>query len=162
MIYFLNNGRRKQVSAANISSNYSIINYQDQLSAVTLYHLRNRVTRWFLADLVPDEIIKIVVFNINKSDQQINNQVNKNQDKVIWMTSDTEVVNHADTHYFGANFWTISFTSEECNVSLFLLEYTEQLNIPICTGFTALTLDSGAVEILEFGQSLWFQNIMEK
>ena len=43
-----------------------------------------------------------------------------------------------------------------------LPEYLEQMNVPICTGVTDLTLDSGEVVILEFGQGLWFGNMMEK
>ena len=69
--------------------------------------------------------------------------------------------NHADTRCFGANFRPISFTLEECTVSLFLPEYVEQINVPFCKGVTALTLDLGEVVILEFGQGLWFVNRME-
>ena len=47
-------------------------------------------------------------------------------------------------------------------MSTFLPEYTEQINVHICTGVTDLTLDSGEVVILEFGQGLWFGNRMEK
>ena len=36
------------------------------------------------------------------------------------------------------------------------------MNVPICTGVTALKLDSGEVVILEFGKGLWFGNRMEK
>ena len=36
------------------------------------------------------------------------------------------------------------------------------MNVPIFTGVTYLTLDSGDVVILEFGQGLWFGNSMEK
>ena len=45
-------------------------------------------------------------------------------------------------------------------MSPFLPEYVEQMNVPICTGVTDLTLDSGEVLILEFGQGLWFGNRM--
>ena len=41
-------------------------------------------------------------------------------------------------------------------------EYAEHTNVPICTGVTDLTLDSGEVVILEFGKGLWFGNKMEK
>ena len=41
------------------------------------------------------------------------------------------------------------------------LEYVEQMNVPICTGVTVLTIDSGGVVILNFGQGLWFGNRME-
>ena len=68
--------------------------------------------------------------------------------------------NQADTHYFGAKFRPISFTLEECTVSQFLPEYSEQINVPIWTSVTAFTLDSGEVVILEFGQGLWFGNRM--
>ena len=37
-----------------------------------------------------------------------------------------------------------------------------KVNVPICTGGTALTLDSGEVVILEFGKDLWFVKLMEK
>ena len=40
-------------------------------------------------------------------------------------------------------------------------EYAEPMNVPICTGVTSLTLDSGEVVMLEFGQGLWFGNRME-
>ena len=43
-----------------------------------------------------------------------------------------------------------------------LQEYSEQMNVPICTGVTALTLDSGEVLILEFRQGSKFGNSMEK
>ena len=45
---------------------------------------------------------------------------------------------------------------------LFLPEYSEQTNVPICTYVTDLTLDSGKVVILDFEQGLWFGNTMEK
>ena len=78
------------------------------------------------------------------------------------MASATEMDNHADTNFFGANFRPISFTLEECAVYIFLPEYSEQNNVPICTGVTALPLDSGEVVIMEFGQGLWFGNRTEK
>ena len=43
-----------------------------------------------------------------------------------------------------------------------LPEYAEQMNLPICTGVTALSLDSYEVVILEFGQGFWFGNTIEK
>ena len=106
--------------------------------------------------------MKRAVFNKNIGDRRIINKVHKNKDKFIWREPDTEMDNHSDTHYFGANFRPISFTSEECTVSPFLPEYVKQMNVPICTCVTSLTLDSGEVVILEFGQGLWFGNIMEK
>ena len=102
------------------------------------------------------------VFNINASDRQVVNKLHKNQDKFIWRASSTEKDNHADTHCFGANFYLTSFTLEECTVSPLPLEYTEQVNIPICNGVNVFTIDPGDVVILEFGQGLWFGYIMEK
>ena len=69
--------------------------------------------------------------------------------------------NHVDNHCFGENFQPISFTSEDCTVSPFLPEYTEQVNIPICNGVSDLTLNSGEVLIMDFGKGLWFGNRME-
>ena len=57
---------------------------------------------------------------------------------------------------------SISFTSEDCTVYPLLPEYLEQMNVPICTGVTDLTLDSGEVVILDFVKGLWFGNRMEK
>ena len=47
-------------------------------------------------------------------------------------------------------------------VAPFLAEYSEHVNIPICTGATLYTMESGEVIILIFGQGLWFGNRMEK
>ena len=47
-------------------------------------------------------------------------------------------------------------------VAPFLAEYSEQINIPICTGATSYTIESGEVIILIFGQILCFGNRMEK
>ena len=47
-------------------------------------------------------------------------------------------------------------------MSPFLSEYSEHMNVPILTVVTALTLDSGEVEIMEFGQGWWFGNRMER
>ena len=102
------------------------------------------------------------VFNINTRDCQVINKVHKHQDKVIWRESATEMENNADNHCFGAKFLPISLNLKECTVSPLLPEYTEQVNIPICTGGTELTINSGEVVILEFGQGLWFGNRMEK
>ena len=92
----------------------------------------------------------MVVFNINTSDCRLIDKLHKNQDKFIWRASYTETENHSDTRCFGSNFRPISFTLEELNVSPFLSEYTEQVNISIYTGVTVLALDSGEVAILEF------------
>ena len=43
----------------------------------------------------------------------------------------------------------------------FLPEYAEQMIVPILTGVTGLTVDSGEVIILDFGQGLWFVNRIE-
>ena len=56
-------------------------------------------------------------------------------------------------------------TGQEMNVhsvSPILVEYSEQINIQICTGATAYSLESGEMIILLFGQGLWFGNKMEK
>ena len=56
----------------------------------------------------------------------------------------------------------LSFTSEECMVTPFLQDYSEQVNIPICTGVTSYIMELGEVVILIFVQGLWFGNRMEK
>ena len=47
-------------------------------------------------------------------------------------------------------------------MSPFLPEYSEQMNLSICTGVTVLALDSGEVVIMEFGQGFWFVNRRER
>ena len=98
----------------------------------------------------------MTVFNINASNHRIIDKVNKYQDKVIWRAPATEMDNNADTHCFGEFFCPISLNYKECTVSPFIPEYTEQMNIPIYTSFTAFKLASGEVVILEFVQGLWF------
>ena len=70
--------------------------------------------------------------------------------------------NHVDKNCFGRNICPVSFTSEYFTVSPFLSEYYEQVNIPICTGVTSYTMESGESIILIFGQGLWFGNRMDK
>ena len=70
--------------------------------------------------------------------------------------------NHADIHFFGRNIRPISFSSEEFMVAPLLAEYSEQVTIPICTGATSYTMESGEFIILIFGQGLWFGIRMEK
>ena len=111
-------------------------------------HLGSHITGYCLSDLFPDENGMRVVFNINESSLQIINKVHKNQDKVIWRASATGMENHYNTHCSGANSIPILFTSEECPVSPFLPEYSEQMNIPIFVGVTALTLNSEDFMIL--------------
>ena len=69
---------------------------------------------------------------------------------------------HAGTHCFGRNFCPISSTGQECSVAPFLPEYSEQENVPICTGAAAYTMDTGEVVIMILGQGLWFGHRMEK
>ena len=72
------------------------------------------------------------------------------------------MINHKDTHCFGRNIRPIPFKSEECAVSPFMEEYSEQVNIPICTGATSYTMELVEVVILIFVQGLWFGNRMDK
>ena len=74
----------------------------------------------------------------------------------------TEIDSHADTHCFGKNFQPMHLTGQEFSVLPFLVEYYEQINIQICTGATAHTLESGTMIIILFGQGLRFRNRIEK
>ena len=78
---------------------------------------------------------------MNIRDQRFINKIHNNQYKVIWEAAATEIDNHDDTHCFGANFRLILFTSEDWPLYPFLPEHKKELNVPICTGFTDLTLD---------------------
>ena len=95
--------------------------------------------------------------------RHVDNVGRKNQpNNIYYQACATEVDSHADTHCFGRNFRPISWTGHECSVAPFLAEYSEQINILICTGATAYTTVDGEVVILIFGQGLWFGNRMEK
>ena len=98
--HFPTNGSSAQVSAANRSSTSSNINKTEERSVVIYDHLGNLVTKTLLADLFPEDILKTSVFNINAYDCQIINKVQKNQDKVIWRASATEMENHDDNLFF--------------------------------------------------------------
>ena len=43
-----------------------------------------------------------------------------------------------------------------------LVEYSEQVNVPICTGATSYTMESWEGMIIIFRQGLWFGNKTEK
>ena len=94
--------------------------------------------------------------------RSINKMERHNEGEIFWGACNTDIDNHADTHCFGQNFRPIFWTSQECTVSPFLAEYSEQVNIPICTAATSYTLSTGEVILLIFGQGLWFGNRMEK
>ena len=94
--------------------------------------------------------------------RSINKMERHNEGEIFWGACNTDIDNHADTHCFGQNFRPIFWTSQECTVSPFLAEYSEQVNIPICTAATSYTLPTGEVILLIFGQGLWFGNRMKK
>ena len=70
--------------------------------------------------------------------------------------------NHADTNFFGSNIQPISFTSEEFKIAPFLADYSKHVNIPIHTGMTSYTMESGGVVIPIIDQGLWFRNRMKR
>ena len=57
-------------------------------------------------------------------------------------------------HVFGKRFFVLFTTSKKCTVSRFLPEYSEQVDVPIVTGATAVDLKHGSTEILIFGQGI--------
>ena len=67
-------------------------------------HLGNLITKYYLTDLVLEENVNRVVFNINTGNHWLINKVRKNHYYVIWRALANEMDNHADTHCFKANF----------------------------------------------------------
>ena len=104
------------------------------------------------------------IFRIKTGERRNIGKVNRKreEDEIYYGPGASEIDSHADTHCFGRNFRPLSWTGQECSVAPFLAEYSEQVNIPICTGTTAYTLETGETVILVFGQGLWFGNRMEK
>ena len=107
-------------------------------------------------------ILQPGIFHINTGFRIFIEKTSRIQEKIHWDVCSTDMDKYADTHCFGRNTWPISFTSEEYTVTPFLEKYSEQVNIPICTGATLYTMESGEVIILIFGQGLWFGNRMDK
>ena len=101
---FPTNGIRAHVSAANRGSTSSNRNKTEERSVVIYDHLGNPAKNTRLVDLIPEENLKRAVFNINTGDRRIINKLYKNQDKVIWRESATEMDNNTDTRCFGSNF----------------------------------------------------------
>ena len=57
----------------------------------------------------------------------------------------TNIDNHADTHFFGNNFRPLSWSYLMCSVFPFLSKYTTTDNVEICTAETAWTRHTGQV-----------------
>ena len=110
------------------------------------------------------KILHSDIFRITTGSRRAIENVTRQRDQghIYYHACPTEIDSHADTHCFGQNFRPVTWTGHECSVSPFLAEYSEQMNIKICTGATAYTLDTGEVVILIFGQGLWFGDRMDK
>ena len=112
-----------------------------------------------------EEIMSSEVFRIRTGPRRSIGSVGRKWDEegeIYLLPCPTEIDSHADTHCFGRNFRPMHWTGQECSVAPFLAEYSEQMNIQICTGATAHTLENGELVILLFGQGLWFGNRMYK
>ena len=107
-------------------------------------------------------ILNLDVFHIITGPRRFIERTSRKKEKIHWGVCLTYMDNHADTHYFWRNIRLISFTSKECIVAPFLVDSSEQVNMPICTVATSYTMESGEVIILIFGQGLWFGNRMGK
>ena len=75
---------------------------------------------------------------------------------------DTDIDNHAHTHFFGKNSRPLSWSDLMCSVSPFISKYTTTDNVEICTAATAWTSHTGQVYISVFGQGLWFGDRMDR
>ena len=81
-------------------------------------------------------ILQLYGFHINTESRRFIEKTSRKQDQIHWDSCSIEMDKHSDTHCDGRSIRPISFASEECTVTLFLVEYYEQVNIPICTGAT--------------------------
>ena len=71
---FPTNDIMSQVSDSNRGSTSSIRNETEGRSVVIYDHIRNLVTNTLVADLLPEENLKIALFNINKGNHSIINK----------------------------------------------------------------------------------------
>ena len=112
-----------------------------------------------------DNLLPAEIFRVKTGTRRNIGKIERNKERegpIVIEPSPTEIDNHADTHCFGHNFRPMHWTGQECSVAPFLAEYSEQINIQICTGATAYTLETGEMVILLFGQGLWFGDRMDK
>ena len=83
------------------------------------------------------------VLHVNTGSRIFIEKTSRKKEQIHCDAFSTDVDNQADIHLFRKNIRTISFTSEECIVAPFLVEYSEQVNIPIFTGATSYKMESG-------------------
>ena len=132
------------------------------MTVVTYDYLGNNITRSWLPDLVSDGNINYTVFNISKSNRRIINKVHTNHNRVIWRAPSNEIENYSDTHCFGKTF--AQNQSLWRNALCLLLTYNMNIKwiIPIFTGVTEMTIDSGEIVIILFWKGSFFGNIIYK
>ena len=80
----------------------------------------------------------------------------------VFEVAPSEMDNHADTHVFGRTFRVYFTTSKRCTVSTFLPKYSNQFDVTIVTGATAVHLKNVWTVVILFGQVLWFGDRMDK
>ena len=82
--------------------------------------------------------------------------------KYVFNTAPLDMDNHADTHVFGRKFRVYFTMYKLCTGSHLLPEYSEQFDVPIVAGETAVDLENGSKLVLIFGQVLCFGDRMYK
>ena len=171
MIRYPSNGSQTTSSANGTSNNNSGSN--NDTIIITYDHLGNHlwidqsnkklfIKRVLVAWKNYDRILQWNVFHINTGSRIFIERNWSKHEQIHCAACSTETDNHADTHCFGSNIWPLLFTSEEFVVSPFLEDYSEQVNIQICTGETSYTMELGEVMKLIFVQGLWFRKSTEK
>ena len=73
-----------------------------------------------------------------------------------------EIYSHADTLFFGKNFWIFSSIEQVCSVNASLNKLETTNNVVIVTAATAMIDDDGAVFITVFGQGIDFTEKIER
>ena len=171
MIWYPSNGIR--ITAAENVTNDNKSGVNNDASIITYGHLGNPL---WIGHIDIKHLIKKVsvawenygcilqsdIFHINRGSRIFIENTSSKQGEIYWDACSTDMDNHPDAHFFGRNIRPISFTSEECTVAHFLKDYSEQVNIQICTGETSYTMELGEVIKLIFVQGLWFGKSMEK
>ena len=98
-------------------------------------------------------VLCLIIGN-RKADPSIINSINRwmNWDSQFHMdATPTDINNHADTHWFGQNFWPVCWNENICSVSPLLSEYDDTNNAELCSAVTACIDDRGEVYLLLFG-----------
>ena len=156
VIRFFTNGIRKQVSAANRSSAYSIRNEPEEFSLVTYNELGNRVTISWITEIFPDIYEDRMLFSINTSNHGVINKVHKTSTRYL------EDIRHSNGQYplFPINISNkiIHFGGVDCVSITFRIYITSKYTILLWCYCVGILFRGGANTEVRSSVMVWKYN----